>query len=86
MKRSKGNFLPPSSQATDTGHLICSSECFLTILPLIERQICCKLGYLPLFAYVFTLINVKLRVLIQKAPRCLFIKEAINVLEMSLST
>lgn len=34
----------------------------------------------------FTLINVKPRVLIQKAPPCLFIKEAINALEMSLST
>lgn len=40
----------------------------------------------PFVCLRFTLINVKLRVLIQKAPRCLFIKEAINVLEMSLST
>lgn len=51
-KRSKGNFLPPPSQASDTGHLICSSQCFLPILPLIERQICRKLAYLPLFVYV----------------------------------
>lgn len=40
----------------------------------------------PFVCLRFSLINVKPRVLIQKAPRCLFIKEAINALEMSLST
>lgn len=40
----------------------------------------------PFVCLRFSLINAKPRVLIQKAPRCLFIKEAINALEMSLST